>query len=165
MATLEESIKTVIDFLRSNDGRMLMNEQMLNKFNRTMDMMISHIKIMNQDKCIEKYDSTEIKECIDYITAVYVEQPLSSKIGNFMKNYADLVNNWNRNLLKDKTLEIRSSAVIRYIDSFFTSADTIHLLRILINRGRAMQNWTPPSFELSSHYFNILKDELTKDKQ
>ena len=163
MTTLKESSETIGNFMRSNECRMLMNGDLFDKFDRNTKMIVEHIKILEKDGCIDDCESTDILYCVDYLTSVCIDRVLTSTLCSFIKAFGDLVFNWNLNVAKNGLLEIRSLAMVRFVDSHFTALEAIEILKMLIVRGKTLQNWNPPSFELSGHYFQVLKDELTKE--
>lgn len=162
MSSQEGTLIAVSEFMASDERMQLMSGERFDKFDKVIKMVLSHITLLDNEEPVSDYILSDVSECIEWLMAVYVERPLTPELCQFMQAFSDLMFNWNRNVANDKDLEVKILTVVRFTKGHLTAVEAVSLLKGVVERLRALENWNPPAFELSKHYFQTLKDELNK---
>ena len=117
-----------------------------------------HIELFDkQDYVPDNID--KIIECIDYLNNLVIDRKLSDVSKQFIRNYVYLVHNLNENIYQNKELEKQLSFIQRVVDNELRYNETIQLLQMCNRKLFKMKDQLPPGFELSKHYFDLIKEE------
>jgi len=132
------------------------------KIKESIELIKSHIDILDQEKTIENFNPKTspkvIEECLNYLNLVIIENKPNEQLNQFCKDYCFLTSNWNNNVLKNEIFHHKIQTILRIINKELTFNDHIRILKHLNKRVNNQLAWRPPSFELSQHYYNLLKE-------
>jgi hypothetical protein len=147
-----------------NNLKNLLDEQNLiggtwkTKIINSINLMEEHVELLNDDKEIENINQELIIDCINFMAALSIERDVS-EIKEFFSQYIYLLFNWNENVLKDEKVKGNIRFLDRFINNTLTLSDTMEMYKKLINRLNTHKDILPPSFELSEHYFNLVRED------
>lgn len=158
----EELFKKLDKYIDSYESIYIIHPKYKVKFHESISLMKSHIDILTQDKTIKNFDSTKtpqiIVECITYLNIVVSENKVNEELKKFCLDYSFLTSNWNQNVLKSNPLNSKIQYMLRVINNTLTVNDSLSILKHLNKKLEKQLNWRPPAFELSDHYYNLLKE-------
>lgn len=162
----EESLAICNEFLCGR-GTFLMNSGILNHFKTQLSLMLNDIELMkNEDNLkIEIVDIDKKIFCADYLTSIFVEQPIDDELTNFIKAYCSFLINWNENLAKNETLSVRSVSLVRYCDGLFTFRETVSMMREILSKFKEVKDWMPPVFQASAKYLEALDNQIEQENK
>lgn len=129
-----------------------------NKFNTTLKSMFDCIQKLEKDESIGDFSYTPVEECINFLTSLIVEKQTDVDMIEFIKQFVFLAYNLNQNLNKYEAVDKKISYLQRYCDSALTFAETLNLMANVSKRLSNWREWIPPSFRLSGHYYDLLKE-------
>lgn len=131
-------------------------------FSKSVTLIDYQIEILEKDgelsgeelqKCKKK-----ICKCLDALRAVVLENPIDSKLSNFIDNYIFIVYNWNNNTINDVKITNIITYLERCIKSKLTVAEASFVLDSIVSKIGRFKGWAPPSFKLSKHFFDLTTD-------
>lgn len=158
----EELFKKLDKYIDSYESIYIIHPKYKVKFHESISLMKSHIDILTQDKTIENFDSTKIpqiiEQCINYLNIVVSENKVNEELKKFCLDYSFLTSNWNQNVLKSNPLNSKIQYMLRVINNTLTLDDSLSILKHLNKKLEQQLTWRPPAFELSDHYYNLLKE-------
>jgi hypothetical protein len=160
---IENLFINLAKYLDTYDSVYMIYPQYKTKLHESISLMKDHIDILTQGKTIENFDSTTIpkiiEECINYLKIVVSENQVNDQLKQFCLDYCFLTSNWNQNILKNESLTLIIEYILRVINKTLTFNDSITILSHLNIKLLKQLEWRPPAFELSDHYYNLLKEE------
>jgi ATP-dependent Lon protease len=159
---IENLFKKLDKYIDSYESAYTIHPKYKTKFHESISLMKSHIDILTQDKTIENFDSKKtpqiIEECISYLNITTSENQVNEKLKQFCLDYCFLTSNWNQNVLKSQPLNSKIQYMLRIINQTLTLTDSLSILKHLNKKLEKQLNWRPPTFELSDHYYKLLKE-------
>lgn len=133
------------------------------KFQESLDLMWNHIHILERDEIIEDFDPKitprTIEECINHLMNVSTEVKMDNQFRQFIERYIFIVHNWNNNVWKNNNFNHKIQYLQRFIENRLNLDETVDVLNKLSKKLGRHKEWLPPAFELSKHYYNLLKEE------
>jgi len=159
---LKECLNTIDNFLKKGSLRyQLLSANTQEKFVKSVDMIKYHIDLMKKELDPgENYPKNLIPETLSVLRKYILEAPLDVEFRKFCVAYCELVFNWNQNFKKgDEKIKEKVLFIIRILDQHLTILESIDVLRQLLSQLKSFREWTPPAFELSKHYLNILEED------
>lgn len=151
------------NYVNSDFSVYLITQIYKKKFNESLNMMECHINILETESKIEVFDPSitpkVIEECINYLMNISTTTKLDSMFRQFVRDYVFVVYNWNSNVWKNNNFNSKVQYLQRFIENRLSLDETLNVLNVLsVDLGR-YKEWLPPAFELSQHYYNLLKEE------
>lgn len=156
---IEELFKRLDNYLNSILSTYSISNMYKNKILESIKLIKCHIDILDQEKPLPEYDSQGIKTCIFYLQILVSEIIVDDLLKQFCYDYCFLVQNWNNNVLKDDSLSKQIDFIIRKTHNNITFFETRDLLKHLTTKLEKQLEWRPPAFELSDHYYKLLKEK------
>jgi hypothetical protein len=121
------------------------------------------------DKCIESIDKEKkphlqfqysvIEQALNFLLNLILEQKNEKYFDRFIRDFSFLAYNVNTNTIKNEIITNKCVSLERYSKKLITLTETLMIFGNLTNKLSNWKNYTPPSFKLSDHYFNIIKEE------
>lgn len=134
-----------------------------NKEKQLFDGSLRHafeaIKKMENDEVVEDFDFGPIEQGLNFLRSLSIEQEYKKELVEFIKAYNYIAFNLNENTIQNDVVRKKISYLQRYCDNALTYTEYLNMMKTLTSRMLASTKWTPPSFRLSEHYYNILKEE------
>ena len=146
-------------FIRNPENAYVVGKKWKEKLSNTVKSMSECVNKINEGESLESFSYRPIEECINFLTNLTVEKPATKDLIEFIKAYIFLVHNVNQNLQKYDTITRKITYLQRYCNEALTFSETISLLKTTSNRLNRWRQWTPSSFRLSRHYYDLLKEE------
>jgi len=158
-----ESVELVKTFLNSEKCIYFISGDELNVIKETLSKVVDDIKeMMENDKCDLVDKTKDVKDIIMVLIRSYLFNPINEDVTKFIKAFHMIIFNWNNNSVKDKEIDTLIQALNRYSECSFTMMESIDVMKTLINNMKDLKSWTPSSFDISKHYFDILSEEKEK---
>jgi len=126
---------------------------------KSLKIMFSDISNSEKDFELEKSDYKIIEDSIISLIASTVHSEITADFKIFIKNYAFLVFNWNENIYKNESLKSNCQHLTRFSDDALLVSEFINYCNEISSKLNNASNLDIPSFKLSEHYFNIIKEE------
>jgi hypothetical protein len=155
---IEKLFKDLNQYIDSYASIYTINKKFRIKISESLKLINSHIEILNQEKQVETFDSNNIIECLSYLNLIVSEKEIDEPLKKFCSDYCFLTSNWNQNVLKSTVINQKIQFILRVINNTLTIDDSLSILKHLTTKLEKELKWRPPAFELSSHYFNLLKE-------
>lgn len=135
------------------------NTHWMKKIVDLYEKMVFDILEMEKDTKIP-YKNETLHEAIE-ISQLFIElitsDDLSKRKNDFIKNYCLLIQNWN--VLQSKELLFKLDYINRFFEEKLTLLETLSLFQKTYKRIAIVQEWLPPSIEISKHYLNVLMEK------
>jgi hypothetical protein len=130
------------------------------KIRQTLDLIIDQLEKVYKNENVEPTDGDKllVKETIDVFINIAIDKPITPIFRDLSKTYLLLVFNWNQALGKVSSIDKNIKLVDMIIKGQLTMLDTIHVLRQFLPKIKAMEQYSPPSFDLSRAYLNSLEE-------
>jgi hypothetical protein len=147
-------------YIKSAKGAYLLANERKEKFTSTLDLMFKTIqKLDNDEKLDEDFTYQSIEECLNFLYRLPIELQIDDDMAAFIKAFIFIAYNINENLEKYEAVREKIAYIHRYCDNAMTYSETLKLMAASSIRLNNWRNWTPPSFRLSEHYYNLLKGD------
>lgn len=150
-------------YLNSEFSTYLISVTYKDKFKESFKMLWEHITTLEKNEVIENFDPENtpriIEECVNYLMLILSESNASDMLKQFIKNYVFITYNWNNNVWKNNNLNYKLNYLERFIEDGLTASEMVTVLNKISCKLSNFKNWLPPAFELSAHYYNLLKED------
>jgi hypothetical protein len=133
--------------------------RMKDKFSISINLVEEQITSTIAGKKLEKFDEAIVQECVEYLTRKMIESPKREKSYYFVNQFVLFILEWNNNLLKSSELTNKLMRLLRFVGDSMRLYERLQVLDKLVDNLNFTNTWVPPSFELSEHYFNLIKGE------
>lgn len=133
--------------------------KMKDKFKDSLELIERHIKMAESKEEIKEFDPRIVEICVDFLIKNVIEKPRKDSFYNFVGTYVLLVLNWNDGVLKNAELTNRLMRLKRFIMDSMRLYERLQVVDILVNKLSGTNQWKSPSFELSNHYFNLIRED------
>jgi len=151
------------DYLESDFSVYVISGVHKEKFKKSLEMMWHHIDILENNGVIEDFDPLNtprvIEECINHLMYVSLESKMTNMLAEFVNNYIFVVFNWNTNVWKNNNFNNKIQYLQRFVDGRLNLDEAVDVLNKLSLKLGRYKEWLPPAFELSRHYYNLLKED------
>jgi hypothetical protein len=134
---------------------------------RLKDILTSGLNMM-QDciSSIEKIDTPHnqfsygvIEQGLTVLLQITSEFKNEKYFDKFIADYVFLAHNVNMNTIKNDFIENKCRILDRFAKKTQTFTDTLIMFNETTNRLSQWKNFVPPSFKLSRHYLDVIKEE------
>jgi hypothetical protein len=129
------------------------------KFNDTLRLMFDTVQTLEKNEELKDFSYTPIEECLNFLRSMTVEKMTDDNAKQFIKHFIYLAYNLNENLEKYQAVKDKIAYLQRYCDDSLTFSESISLMRTVTKRVERWREWLPPSFRLSGHYYNLIKED------
>jgi len=150
-------------YLGSDFSVYLISKEYKDKFKESFELMWNHIQILERDEIIEGFDSINtprvVEACINYLTNVSVEVKVDTMFKKFIADYVFIVHNWNNNVWKNNNFNYKIQHLQRVVENRLSLDEVSNMINGLSKNLGRDKEWLPPAFELSKHYYNLLKED------
>lgn len=158
----EKLFKDIYQYVDSLDSVYIIGPSNKIKIRESLSLMKCHIEALSKDKEIKDFDPKTtpkiIEECLNFLHILVSEVELDESFCKFCSNYCFLSTNWNRNVFKNDIIDSKIQYILRVVTKALTVDDMLSILKHLDKKLKNQLSWRPPAFELSSHYYNLLKE-------
>jgi hypothetical protein len=131
-------------------------------FGRFYGMILDHIHCMENEKPVSFFDANWAKSMVLSSLNDCLCGDTSWKHLQFLEGFANLIYNWNSNLLKDESIGLCCQAINRIIVSAVNTKSIIEVLKGSTEFISRYRNWYPPAYDLSIPYLEDLLDRAEK---
>ena len=154
-----EVVCTIEEFIYSSKWITYINPQYHERFIKTYGVIKTHIgQIENDEKQLLEHNIQEIEESLNVLMDLIFEIPIDNLLSNFINAWIQLILNWNNNVNKDINIEKKCTHIKRLLNNHFTMLEAFEALKGITEKSKKLQNWLPPSFQLSEHYLKTLEE-------
>lgn len=147
------------NFLRGSDSAYIIGPDTYREFDEALKLSFDTIHKVDNDIEMNNFSYAPIEVCLNTLKNLTIEIEYLGEFLKFMRAFIFIAHNVNENTIKNKTITDKINYLQRYCDNALTYGENLSMLKILTKRICRNRNWTPPSFRLSEHYYNILKEE------
>lgn len=147
------------NYINRPKGAYTFGQKWKENFNNTLKLMFECVSRLEDNKNIGRFSYRQIEECINFLTSISVEKQKDDEFVEFTKAFIFLAHNINQNTHKYETIEKKIGHLQRYCDDCLTFSETLRMLMSTTQRISKWRTWSPPSFRLSGHYYDLLKED------
>lgn len=155
----KDPFKICGDFLRRKDVFYVIGMNHKETIDKSLQYAYDVINKMENDEKVDDFSYSIIEESLNHIKNITVEQEYLPHVIEFIKAYCFIAFNLNENTIQNDTVRNKIAYLQRYCDNALTYNEYLNMLKILTKRLERGKDWTPPSFRLSHHYYDILKED------
>ncbi len=159
--TFEETLSCLKQSLE--DSSLLLEIRDREKFSAIIGEIEKQFDHLTKNDTVYEFDKTKIKEDIigtyRFLKGVFMENPISKNLGEFVKAYCILICNWNANVLKDAEVEEDMSFIHRIYEGHLRTDELYFFTKCLIEKYSLLKDFALPSVELSKRYLEILDEK------
>jgi hypothetical protein len=101
----------------------------------------------------------EVLNTILMVSSLILNGPIDNSFSKFITSFSELIYNWNENLWKDKVLKHICLYMSRNAELRNTILETVTVIKDMEDRMRDLSSWSPPAYEVSKEYFELLLKE------
>lgn len=146
-------------FLKSRHNIYLIGGTWREQVEDTLKLMFDCVTKLDKDEKLENFSFEPIEKCINFFNCLVIEKIKDDKLIEFIKAFIFIAYNINENLEKYEPVRNKIAYLQRYCDDALTYSETLNLMTAVSKRISRWKEWTPPSFRLSEHYYNLLKGD------
>lgn len=128
-------------------------------FKNSLHHAFEAVKKMENNEKVEDFDFGPMEQGLNFLRSLSVEQEYRKELVEFIRAYNYIIFNLNENTIQNDVVRKKISYLQRYCDNALTYTEYLNMMKTLTSRMLRSKEWTPPSFRLSEHYYNILKEE------
>lgn len=149
------------NYLNSSSCAYLLNPDTRKIFHDALDIAYKTIERLEKEdfKDIKDFSYRYVEEGLNILNSLTIEAEWETELIEFMKAFVFIAHNLNENTIKHDQIRSKLAYIQRYCDNSLTYAEGLSVLKTMTHRVANMKNWTPPSFRLSEHYYNLLKED------
>lgn len=159
---IDKLFKDIHQYVDSLDSVYRLGPSNKTKVKQSLSLMRCHIDTLTKDEEIKEFDPKTtpkiIEECLNFLNLLVSEAVLDEAFCKFCSNYCFLTANWNRNVFKNDIIDSKIQYILRVVTKDLTVDDMLSIFKHLSKKLEKQLTWRPPAFELSSHYYNLLKE-------
>ena len=156
---VENTFVKMRSYINSDQSVYNISQSYKDRFIESLSLIKSHIDILNKEDKVDNYNPKVVEECINYLKNVVVENEIDTIFIQFIEDYIFVVHNWNENVWKNNILRNKVKYIRRVIRGEMNLKELLFITKELDKRLSKFKKWLPPAFEVSSHYFNLLKED------
>jgi len=154
-----EVVRTIENFIYSSNWINYINSSFHGNFIKTYGVIKTHIgQIENNETELLEYNMQEIEDSLNILMDLIFDVPIDNVLSNFINAWIQLIINWNNNVNKIIEIEKKCNNIKRLLDNHFTMLEAFEILKRANEKAMRLQNWLPPSFQLSEHYLKTLEE-------
>jgi hypothetical protein len=145
-----------------SDIKMVFSEKGAGTIRQTLDVITNQLEKTYKNEKIEPTgeEKSLVRGTVNLFVDIVLGKPITPIFRDLSTTYLLLVFNWNQVLGKRPDVERDIKLVDMIIKGQLTMLDTIRVLRQLLPKLKAMEQYEPPAFDLSRAYLNSLKKEF-----
>ena len=133
------------------------NKKWQEKISESLNLINQTITKINKEENIDDFNFKIIEETINLLTTLTGQIIIDEKLKDFIHAYAFLAHNINENTFKYPGVSKKIKYLQRFTENCLTYSETQNLLRKVSTRFSNVK-LTTPSFRLSQHYYDLLKE-------
>jgi len=103
-----------------------------------------------------------VRQAAEAMVAVVTSGPISRYFKDFAEIYLPLLNNWNRQLGKSRSINALTKACERILNDMMTAKDTTDVMLRATKNLRELLRYKPAGFELSRAYLKTLQKDIER---
>lgn len=153
---IEKEIKNINDILNSHFSAYYINQKWKKNIKNSLKTITKH---MNKEKNITQNEVMFVVECLNVLINTSIETNMNKVLKKFLNEYIGIVKEWNDSLLQSSLIDSKISYIQRFLNDELTYSECLLVLRDSSKNLKQFDNWKPPSFRISKHYYDILKEE------
>jgi hypothetical protein len=100
-----------------------------------------------------------IEKGLNALIAMTTEIKNEKYFDKFVYDYSFLAHNVNMNTVKNDTVQKKCEQLERFSTKKETLTETLIMFNTITDKLSGWKTFIPPSFKLSDHYFNVIKEE------
>lgn len=129
-------------------------------------LMKEQVENITKDRpvSVQPHEAQSIGRLFDILVEFVLYRELTPVFRDLAYTLCTLGRNWNDNTIQDKNLNNNITVVAKIVRDIRTVDETMDLLKKLIEKGREVYGYEPPSFTLSEHYFKTLMGQTVKEE-
>ena len=118
---------------------------------RDLDLLVS-----NRRPAPSRDDARFIATTSRALTDFLMREPLTPFITQFAMGYSEVLKNWNDMTIRAQDIDHYSRVIARLAEDYLTMHELVQVLRSFVPRMERLMRYTPPAFELSRHYLEVV---------
>jgi hypothetical protein len=153
-------IEYCLEYLNSKISIYNISPQYKDVLRSGLEMIKNCIESINKnDKPHEKFKYSDIEKGLNILTQIITEIKNEKYFDKFVYDYTFLAHNVNMNTLKNNVVKNKCEYLDRYVHKSLLFNETLMMFNSITNKLAQWKTFVPPSFKLSEHYFNIIKED------
>lgn len=105
-----------------------------------------------------------VNRAAEIVTSVAMSEPITQYFRDLMEGYLPLVNNWNKQLGKNRNIDVLIGATQRIVEDMMTMKDVTEVMKRTNKKLQQLLRYKPPAFDLSRHYLLSLQNDIEKNE-
>jgi hypothetical protein len=152
---INEARKTIEVFFKSDNTIFSAAETDILK--NCFYMMMYHINLLeNESELEENITNILVNSAMLLVNDKILNSGLTPFFRKFIEAYSNIVYNWNKNISKDKNIELLCLLDGTILKLYNESASAAQIMRDVHQHYMDMRNWMPPAFSISKAYLDTL---------
>lgn len=159
-----EKINKILGY--ENDMRSVFSQNGFTNIKKAFNILTEQMEKAAKDENVEPSNEEKslMRSTVNLFREIAIEKPIASIFRDLSATYLLLVFNWNQTFGKMPDIEKDVKLIDGIIRSQLTMLDAIRTLQILLEKTKKLQEYKPPSFNLSRAYLDNLKKEIENQK-
>jgi len=162
--TTVEKINKILEY--RDDMRRVFSENGFTNIKKVFNILTEQMEKAAKDESVEPSNEEKslVKNTVNLFREIAIEKPVAPIFRDLSATYLLLVFNWNQTFGKMPDIEKDIKLIDGIIRGQLTMLDAIYTLQILLEKTKKLQQYEPPSFNLSRAYLDNLKKEIENQK-
>jgi hypothetical protein len=154
---MEKEFKTCFDFFNDQRNYYFFSKKLEKGFKDCLTQMKDDIEKMQKDETV-KFNMRPVFQCNQILEDLVIFNLQEKNFVDFCISFALISFNWNKNGPKFDKLENLTIQINNTCNNLFNVSIIISYMRDVCEKASKLEKIESPSFKLSKHYFDLLKE-------
>lgn len=147
------------NFIRDHSTSYILNKEHKDNVDCALQIAFETIKKLEETDDPVEVDYGQIEKVINLLSTLTIQKEREEPLIKFAKAFIFIAHNVNEHTIKNDKVRSKIAYIQRYCDNALTFSESLNMLRSMSGRLSRCDDWKPPSFRLSQHYYDIIKEE------
>ena len=167
---MQKRIKKIKKLLENPQIRKILSRDNIIMIMTSLKIISQHLKDKknkNRDYNIIATNSEkrQIKESLNYLLVIAINKSITPFLKELEETFSEISLWWNNNFVNDLEIEKIANSIKRFVNYHVSVLESIKVTKNLVDRMEKLRNFSPPSFDLSRAYLEILQDDYSKNRK
>lgn len=147
------------NFIRDNSTAYIFSKDIKGEIDKALQIAFDTIKKLEESDGPVDVEYKHIEKVLNLLKSLTIERERTDRFIGFIRAFILIAHNVNENTIINEEIRNKIAYIQRYCDNALTYSETLGMFKIMTGRMKKTKGWTPPSFRLSRHYYDLLKEE------
>lgn len=166
--SLEKTADKIVATMSAVDMVYIITPDERDKVNLMLGMITTDLSKLEKDEevKVEQEDIDVLHNTLNFCKRLILDEPITERLSELVKNICLVMHNWNINLGKDETVHKDIKFLSTAIDQHYTLSQAIEILKRILGKIENLDHGSDNINSISAHYLQALDKihEVTDDE-